>query len=167
MNDPTSTDGNHLPDDLDLDVDQSRGGDTRVIHLHPISLVVVFVGGTLGTSAREGLSRAFPPFNGIPYATFGINFVGAFLLGVVLDALARRGSDQGRRRTLRLLVGTGFIGGFTTYSAVAADSASLIGSGEPGAGISYAIATVLVGAVATWGGIAVAAATHRPVSEAD
>lgn len=167
MNAPEPTpDGVELPVDSDLDVDQNRNGDPRPIHLRPTYLLLVILGGTLGTAAREALSLAFPPVNGVPYAIFGINIAGAFLLGFLLDALARRGTDKGHRRTVRLLIGTGFMGGFTTYSALAADSAALIGTGEAGAGISYALATVLVGVFATWAGIAVAAATHNRRNEA-
>lgn len=139
----------------------------RPAHVRPIHLLLVFIGGTLGTGAREALSLAFPPVHDIPYAIFGINVAGALLLGVLLDALARRGPDHGTTRTLRLLLGTGFMGGFTTYSALAADSAGLIGNGAPAAGIGYALATLLVGAVATWGGVALAAATHRPLREGE
>lgn len=168
MTDPTpatesTADDARLPRDPDLDAEQTRSGTARPVHLRPVFLVLVFIGGTLGTAAREGLSLAFPPVNGVPYAIFGINVAGAFLLGFLLDALARRGPDRGRRRALRLLLGTGFMGGFTTYSALATDTAGLLGTGAPGAGIGYALGTVLVGAIATWAGIAVAAAIRQPV----
>lgn len=140
---------------------------TRPVHLHPASLALVFAGGTVGTGAREALSLAFPPVDGVPYAILVINLAGAFLLGVLLDALVRRGPDQGRRRALRLLLGTGVLGGFTTYSALAADGAWLIGTGHAVSGILYGLVTVLVGALTTWGGIAVAGATHRARGDAD
>lgn len=166
MTDPTPTTGNiELPIDPDLDVDEATDGEPRPVHLRPAYLALVFAGGTVGVAAREALTLAFPPVNGIPYTIFGINIVGAFLLGVLLDALARRGPDHGRRRALRLLLGTGVIGGFTTYSALAADTASLLGSGAVWSGIGYSLLTVLIGAAATWAGIAVAGATHRPSRE--
>lgn len=133
----------------------------RPVHLRASSIALVVAGGTVGTGAREALSLAFPPIDGIPYAILGINLVGAFLLGVLLESLARSGPDEGRRRSLRLLLGTGVLGGFTTYSALAADAASLLGDGATGAGILYALATVLVGAVATTAGIALAVALRR------
>lgn len=166
MNDPKpTTETPNLPEDPDLGVDQGSEGHARPVHLRLPYLGLVFVGGTLGTATREALSLALPPVNGIPYAIFGVNIVGAFLLGLLLEALSHRGPDHGHRRTLRLLLGTGFMGGFTTYSALAADSAVLIGHGASGTGIAYALATVLVGAIASWGGIAVGAATHRPARE--
>lgn len=139
----------------------------RSIHLRAASVVLVLIGGTCGTAAREALGLAFPADAGVPHLTLGINLVGAFLLGVLLDGLVRRGPDRGRRRRVRLALGTGFLGGFTTYSALATDSARLIDRGDAGAGMAYALGTVVLGAVATWVGIAVAAATHRRGGEGE
>lgn len=150
-----------LPLDPDLDAAESASGSPRPIHLRPGALLLVFVGGTIGTAAREALSLAFPPLDGIPYAIFGINITGALLLGVLLESLVRRGPDRGGRQRLRLLLGTGALGGFTTYSALATDTAHLIGSGSAGIGMAYGVGTVLIGAVATWGGIALAAGRAR------
>lgn len=133
----------------------------RPLYLRPGAVCLVLLGGTAGTAAREALSLAFPPVGGVSYATVGINLTGAFLLGLLLDALVRRGPDRGRRQRLRLGLGTGFCGGFTTYSALATDTARLLGDGAAGAGVAYALGTVLLGAVATWAGIAVAATAHR------
>lgn len=145
--------------DLPVDPDGATAskplGKGRRLHLHPFFLLLVFVGGTLGTAAREALAIALPPVNGIPFTILAINVSGAFLLGLLLETLARRGPDHGRRRMVRLMVGTGFMGGFTTYAALATDSAALIGTGSPGVGIGYALATLLIGAGATWAGIAV------------
>lgn len=136
-------------------------GEQRAVHLRASSLALVAIGGTAGTAAREGLTLAIPAVNGIPVATFGINVVGAFLLGVLLEALLRRGRDDGRHRDLRLLLGTGLLGGFTTYSALAVDTAALLGDGRAGGAILYGLATMLVGAVATWGGIATSGIRHH------
>lgn len=152
-----------LPLDPDLEAAESTTGAPRPIHLRPGALLLVFVGGTLGTAAREALSLAFPPLDGVPYAIFAINIVGALMLGVLLESLARRGPDRGRRQRLRLLLGTGVMGGFTTYSALATDTAQLIGAGAIGAGLAYGLGTVLVGAIATGAGIAFASAAHRGV----
>ena len=149
-----------LPLDPDLDAAETPSGAARPIHLRPGALLLVFAGGTLGTAAREALSLAFPPLGGIPYAIFCINISGALLLGVLLESLVRRGPDHGGRQRLRLLLGTGVLGGFTTYSALATDAAHLIGSGSIGLGLAYGVGTILIGAVATWVGIAVASAAH-------
>jgi CrcB protein len=97
----------------------------------------------------------------VPWAILAANLAGAFLLGVLLEALVRRGPDHGIRRTLRLLIGTGFMGGFTTYSALATDTASLLAAEHGWLAASYALGTVLVGGIATAAGILVAATAHR------
>ncbi|RFA06677.1 hypothetical protein B7R21_19005 [Subtercola boreus] len=131
------------------------------MHLRWPYIGLVAAGGTAGTAAREGISLMIPSVSGIPVAIFAINIVGALFLGALLEGLARRGADEGRRRTLRLLLGTGFAGGFTTYSALATDTGFLLLDGHPWSGIGYAIATVVIGAVATLAGIGLAAAHHR------
>ncbi|WP_208378919.1 fluoride efflux transporter FluC [Cumulibacter soli] len=133
----------------------------RPIYLQGWALALVFIGGTFGAGTREALTLAFGTDSQIPWVIFAINLTGALLLGVLLDSLARRGPDHGRRRGLRLLIGTGFMGGFTTYSTLAAGTASLLRSGAITAGIGYAMGTVLLGAVATWVGVALAARAHR------
>ncbi|MBD2764434.1 CrcB family protein [Kocuria sp. cx-455] len=150
-----------LPTDPDTDAGQTTTGEPRPVHLRWTSLVAVFAGGSVGTGTREALTLAFPASGGIPWTIFAVNLCGAFLLGVLLDALARRGPDRGRRRLLRLLVGTGFMGGFTTYSAFAVNTACLLGAGEATAGIGHGLGTLLCGGLATWAGIVIATLAHR------
>lgn len=146
--------------------DEGSDGRPLPLHLHPASLTLVFAGGTTGVAAREALTLALPtPAGGVPWVILAINLSGAFVLGILLDVLARRGPDHGRRRTLRLLLGTGVIGGYTTHSALATDTALLIGGGSAGVGIGYGLSTVLVGGIATWSGIAIATLAHRPRTE--
>lgn len=66
--------------------------------------------------------------------------------------LSRR-PDVGRRRLARLLLGTGFCGGFTTYSSLATATAVLLTDSATGTAVLYAVITVLGGAVASWAGI--------------
>jgi CrcB protein len=151
-----------IPLPIDPDVEETPMGEPRPVHLRVSALAVVAAGGTAGAATREALTLAFPSASGaVPWTILAINLVGAFLLGILLDALARRGADHGRRRTLRLLVGTGFMGGFTTYSALATDAASLIGGGAVGTGVAYGLGTVVLGGIATWAGIVIATLAHR------
>lgn len=137
-------------------------GRPRAVHLRPIHLALVAIGGTLGTAAREAMSLAIPDVAGIPVAILGINIAGAFLLGVLLAALARHGPDEGGRRHLRLLLGTGFCGGFTTYSSLATSTAVLLATGAVGPAALYSLATLLIGGGASWAGIACGALGRRP-----
>ena len=154
-----------LPIDSDLDLgrglDGPPAGCKRPVHLQWRYLGLVAGGGTVGTALREALSIIVPAVDGVSVIVLAINVVGAFALGVLLEALVRRGTDEGWRRTLRLLLGTGVLGGFTTYSALAADSGALLTNGRTGAAIVYALATVILGAAATFTGITLATFAHR------
>lgn len=119
-------------------------------------------GGAVGTALRAGIALLVHPVGGFPVAVFGINIVGAFVLGMLLQALTAHGPDTGRRRTLRLLLGTGVLGGFTTYSALSSDSAVLLTSGGVALAFGYGLATVVLGALASWAGIALGAALGSP-----
>jgi fluoride exporter len=125
----------------------------RPLHLQPSMLLVVLVGGAVGTAAREGLSLAIPVVGGLPLAILVINLVGAFVLGLLLETLVRNGPDVGRRRLTRLGLGTGFCGGFTTYSTLAVGTAALLREGSGGLAIGYALGSVVLGAVAAWAGV--------------
>ena len=115
----------------------------RPVHLRWQHLALVFAGGTVGTALRELLAISVPPVAGVAVVIVGINVVGAFLLGLLLETLARRGPDDGRRRQLRLLLGTGVLGGFTTYSAFNSETLGYFLDGAPGRGALYLAATVL------------------------
>ncbi len=93
----------------------------------------------------------------IPLATFLVNVLGALALGVLLERLARAGPDTGRRRFVRLALGAGALGGFTTYSALALESVSLARDGLYALAVGYALGTVLAGTVAAFAGIALGA----------
>ncbi|MGO4784764.1 CrcB family protein [Cryobacterium sp. W22_MBD10_FK3] len=137
------------------------GPTERAPHLRWQYLALVFAGGTVGTAARQLLAITVPPVAGVAVVIVGINVVGAFLLGLLLETLARRGPDDGRRRTLRLLLGTGVLGGFTTYSALATDTSLLLADERLGTALLYALGTLIVGALAAWAGILTGAALHR------
>jgi len=125
----------------------------------------VLLGGTAGTGLREVITLLTPRPGSVPVATVGINLVGAFLLGILLEHLARSGPDVGMRRDLRLLLGAGVLGGFTTYSALATDTVLLWSGDSVALALLYALGTVLAGAVASWAGIAVAARRFRHRAE--
>ncbi len=144
-----------LPVDPDVEVEGvERGG--RPVHLRWEYAVWVAVGGFLGTGVRQALSLALPPGpDQVNWSILSINVTGAFLLAALLELLAGRGADQserGRRRTLRLLVGTGVLGGYTTYSTFAVGAADLERTGHSGMSIGYCGLTVVVGLIASFAG---------------
>lgn len=144
--------GAALPVDSDLKAAPHQTGRVGPVHLSAANIGLVAGGGAVGTGLRYLAGVLVPSWAGLPVATFAVNLVGAFLLGLLLQLLADRGSDAGRSRHVRLAVGTGCLGGFTTYSALTTDTATLLSS-HPGWAISYSLGTVLAGAVASFLGI--------------
>lgn len=129
--------------------------------------VLVGIGGTAGAAAREALTLLTPEVDQVPLTIALVNIAGAFLLGFLYEALTRPGTSAGRVSRLRLLLGTGFCGGFTTYSSLAAFTAVLGMSGRPGIAVAYIFGTVVLGACATWLGIMAGSrtATASPESQ--
>lgn len=143
----------------------ARAGTSDRRHAFPplSHVLLVIVGGTAGTAARAGIGMAVRDLDGWPIAIAFVNLAGAFLLGIGLEGLARRGTDIGRRRVLRLMVGTGFMGSFTTYSTFAVGIGSLIRGGDILIAVTYGVGLVIVGIAAAAVGIWVAAGHHRLV----
>lgn len=112
----------------------------------------VWAGGVAGTAARVGITLSVPMMT-FPLATFVINIVGAFALGLLLEALLHSRVADARRTVVRLAAGTGFLGGFTTYSSLAVDTVLLLRSGAAATAFGYAGGTVLVGVLAAAAGV--------------
>lgn len=144
----------------------------RPLHLRPALLLAVLVGGFLGTLARYGVGRLLDGVGGAwPVGTFCVNLVGAFALGLLLHTLATlqsagaQGSDSGRLRWFRLVLGTGFLGAFTTYSALALDVVTglladprLMPTWLP---LAYGVSSVLLGVAGCGLGVLLAERIHR------
>lgn len=144
-----------------------------LLKTHTASFAIVAAGGTLGAASREALIWIIPTTRPIPWAILIANVCGALFLGLLLQQLSRRrGGPAGTK--LRLLLGTGFCGGFTTYSSLALASLELAGmqgtTPAPGLGVavSYALGTLVVGGLATWLGMLLGSlgpATHVRAAE--
>lgn len=110
-------------------------------------IFLVMVGGALGAGARFGLaqwvSARFAP--GFPVATLVVNIAGCFIMGMLTAWLARSAAGE----ALRLFVGVGMLGGFTTFSAFSLDWWMLMERGATGAALAYVAASV-IGALAAF-----------------
>ena len=122
--------------------------------MRPLALVVL--GGALGTLSRYGVAEAIPADGLFPLATFVVNVVGSFALGALLADVLRR-----RAQSLRLLLGTGFLGGFTTYSSLAVETDTLLRGDHVALGLVYAVGTMIAGIAAALGGVAVGTKARR------
>lgn len=117
------------------------------------ALGLVALGGAFGALGRYGLSRAFPVGAGtFPTTTFVINVSGAFVLTVLLEWLVRRGAPE---HWLRIFVGVGVLGAFTTLSTFATELALLWRDHERTTAAVYAVASVGTGTLAVLLGLTV------------
>ena len=120
----------------------------------PSVLLVIVIGGGLGTLARYGVSRVIHVSeNTFPWATFVTNLAGAFVIGVFLTLLLERFPPT---RFVRPFVAIGFLGGFTTFSTMAVETVLLCKDGSPVLGIGYLLASVCFGLIAGYVGVVLA-----------
>jgi fluoride exporter len=102
-------------------------------------VAVVALGGGLGSVARYGLSRLITAApDGFPLATLVTNLVGALLLGILVVAVTEVWQPH---RLVRPALGTGVLGGFTTFSTFAVDARGL----SVGVAAGYVAATLVGG----------------------
>lgn len=118
-----------------------------------MNVLLVFLGGGLGSAARYGIGVLSLRLagGGYPWGTFAINVLGSFLMGVVAETFALKG---GLPQPLRLFLTTGVIGGFTTFSTYALETALLQERCEWGAAFVYAFGSVVIGVAALFAGLA-------------
>jgi CrcB protein len=133
----------------------------RAHHADPRLVLVVAAGGVVGTLARYGVNQGLPRGDGIPVATLTENLLGAFLLGLLLESLVRAGAEDRRRRVVRLGVGTGVLGGFTTWSSLAVEVQQLGSGGDLGVAVAYGAGSVVLGIVTCTLGVLLGARLHR------
>jgi len=114
-------------------------------------LLLVMVGGALGSAARFFVGRAtlsgFGP--NFPYGTLTVNLVGGFAMGVLAGLLARHNAGE----TWRLLLGVGVLGGFTTFSAFSLDLVTMLERGSLGVALGYALVSVIGSVIALFAGL--------------
>lgn len=102
-------------------------------------LGAVSCGGALGAAARYGLEEAWPP-GPVPWATVAINVTGSALLGVLVVLAAE---VFAHRPLLVPFLGTGVLGGYTTFSAYSVDAVTLVDSGRAGIAVAYLLGTLV------------------------
>ena len=91
-----------------------------------MNLLLIFIGGGLGSVSRYALMNTVSRTLGapaFPWGTASVNIIGAFVIGVLLEVLALRLSMP---TPARLLLITGFLGGFTTFSTFSLECALLL-----------------------------------------
>lgn len=111
----------------------------------------VGITGAIGAGARHLIAEAVARWSKASHrATLLINFSGTFALGVATSALAGAGQAP-----MRLLLGAGFLGGYTTFSALSFETATLARRGELREAWLNVGLSLAGGLVAAWLGLAV------------
>jgi fluoride exporter len=116
------------------------------------SILLVGLGGAIGSVLRYLSAMLVNKYwnQAFPLATFIINMVGCLLIGVLIAFIEKQ---PGISDNFRLLMVTGFCGGYTTYSAFAYENTSLMSSGQTLIAFAYIAASVLVGMLFVWVGM--------------
>ncbi len=99
------------------------------------------LGGAIGAGFRYHIGRVAAAQLGatFPWGTWIVNLLGGFLAGILLGVLLAEGA---RGDPLRLFLGVGVLGGFTTFSAFSAETANMLQRGEIMIAAAYAVSSV-------------------------
>lgn len=120
-----------------------------------MSYLLVGLGGAIGAILRFATSQWFLRMGqtGFPAATLTVNVVGSLLIGLVIGYLSK--TEVQWATSAKLLIATGFCGGFTTFSAFSLDVVQLFERGAFGAAALYIGLSVLLSIGAAFCGIAI------------
>jgi CrcB protein len=132
------------PFDMTLPAPRRR----RILRQQWDLLAVIAAGGALGAALRYGISVTWPaPAGGFPRATLAINVLGCALIGVLMVLIT---DVWVAHRLVRPFLGTGFLGGFTTFSTYGVESERLITGGAARTGLVYLVVTPIAALAAVW-----------------
>lgn len=114
-------------------------------------LIYVIIGSSLGGAARylsqEFVQKNFPSF--LPLGTLSVNVLGSFIIGIIY-ALAEKSRISAE---VRILIATGFCGGFTTFSSFSFENVKLLQDGEFFNTALYVVLSLVICFVAVYLGI--------------
>ena len=119
------------------------------------NILLVMGGGAVGALTRYQLGRLsghMLPGALWPWGTFAANVLGGFAMGLLAGWLARFSSNSGE--PVRLLLGVGVLGGFTTFSSFSLETVLMMGRGQFGMAMAYAVFSVIGAVGALVGGLA-------------
>ncbi|MCD2180847.1 fluoride efflux transporter CrcB [Rhizobium sp. GN54] len=117
-----------------------------------MNYLIVFLGAGVGGAGRHGVNvlaaRLFG--SGVPLGTLIVNILGCMAMGLLAGYFAFRGHLP---QEARLFLTTGILGGFTTFSAFALDSAVLWERGNIGHALVYVLSSVVLSLAAVAAGL--------------
>jgi fluoride exporter len=134
----------HEPIDPDVDVDLHQAGPSGRRRDEATVLAAIATGGAIGATARYLIGQGWPtPTGTFPAGTLAINVLGCALIGVLMVLSTEVWS---RQRLIRPFLGTGLLGGFTTFSAYTVDIQRLVAGAHMGTAVLY-LAVTPIGAL--------------------
>ncbi|UNO39984.1 fluoride efflux transporter CrcB [Streptomyces sp. MST-110588] len=111
-------------------------------------IAAVSAGGGIGAAARYAASLIWPQAtDGFPWTTLAVNVIGCALMGALMVLVTERGPAH---RLARPFLGTGVLGGFTTFSTYALDVRHLLELPRAAPGLACLVATPLAALAAVW-----------------
>ena len=119
------------------------------------TLLAIAVAGALGVLARHLAQNAIGVHGRFPWATFIVNVSGAFAAGFLFTVIGRRFSVP---MWVQSAIFVGFVGGYTTFSAMTLDAYLLIERGQDTLAFAYSAGSVVAGLIALSFGVHVARA---------
>ncbi len=109
-----------------------------------MNFLLVFIGGGIGSCLRYSLSLWIPiKLHGFPWATLTANLLSCLIIGVLIGQLTKGEISQQQK----LLLITGFCGGFSTFSAFGLEVFLLIKNGSMVLTIGYVLVSVVIGSL--------------------
>lgn len=113
------------------------------------NIILVLLGGGIGSVIRYLISYFFNKYQTtfFPWPTFIANSLGCFLIGLFFAYTLKNNVQS---ETLKLLLITGFCGGFTTFSTFSLENLQLIQNQNYTLAITYTIASLLIGTIAVF-----------------
>lgn len=120
------------------------------------NILFIGLGGGIGSICRYVMDLAIGKWidASFPWGTFVINVLGSLLIGLFLGMFDKSIFND----TSKLLLITGFCGGFTTFSAFSSENVNLILAGQWLTAIAYSALSVVLGIAAVWLGYKLSAA---------
>ncbi|MCZ7482501.1 fluoride efflux transporter CrcB [Rhizobium rhizogenes] len=118
-----------------------------------VNIALVAAGGAIGSVFRYLVGVWSVRLAGVnfPWGTLAVNVVGSFLIGLLVELVARRLNAS---MEMRLFFVTGVLGGFTTFSSFSLDAVTLFERGALGLSAVYILASLVVSIAAVFAGLA-------------
>ena len=106
------------------------------------NLILIFIGGGLGSTIRFLISKINYSNLNFPLGTLFVNLLGSFLIGLIIGYGLKNNNSNNSEF---IFLATGFCGGFTTFSAFSAESLEMLNSGSYNYFFIYSSLTIVVG----------------------